>query len=315
MMNPTDPKEPRSGSVILAFLIVYIVWGSTYFFIRHALFGGFPPLVLGAIRFITAGLMMMAWSVLRKVKLFDRRAIKTAAVSGFFILFIGNGMVIWMEQYMSTAWVAIIVSAAPIWFVLYDKRNWKDNFRSKSIMAGLVLGILGIFLLFAGNISSSSPAKSNPMQNLALISLLIGSMSWVIGSLFAKYSKPQFPAVVNITWQMLFAGIYFLAGAFLKNEIQGFQIENVSIDAWASVCYLIIFGSLMGYGCYVWLLQVRPAAQVSTYAYVNPVVAVLLGVSLASEHISVLQLTGLVVILLSVLLINLKKYIKKSFLA
>lgn len=314
-MNHTDPKTSRSGSVILAFLTVYIVWGSTYFFIRQALFGGFPPFVLGAIRFITAGLIMMIWSVLRKVKLFDRRAIKTAAVSGFFILFIGNGMVIWMEQYMSTAWVAIIVSAAPIWFVIYDKRNWKENFRSKSIMAGLLLGILGIFLLFAGNISSSSSTETNPMQNLALISLLIGSMSWVIGSLFAKYSKPQFPAAVNTTWQMLFAGIYFLAGAFVKNEFHGFQFAKVTADAWASIWYLIIFGSIMGYGCYVWLLQVRPAAQVSTYAYVNPVVAVLFGVFLASEHISLLQLTGLLVILLSVLLINLKKYIKKSFLA
>ena len=314
MMNQTNPKAPRSASVILAFLTVYIVWGSTYFFIRHAL-NGFPPLVLGAVRFITAGLIMMIWSLFRKVSLFDRRAIKAAAVSGFFILFIGNGMVIWMEQYMSTAWVAIIVSAAPIWFVIFDKRNWKENFRSKSIMAGLALGVLGIFLLFAGNISASRNAKPNSIQNLALISLIIGSMSWVIGSLFAKYSKPQFPATVNATWQMLFAGIYFLAGAFVNNEFHGFQLGNVSADAWASLWYLIIFGSIMGYGCYVWLLQVRPPAQVSTYAYVNPVVAVLFGVFLASEHISLMQVTGLLVVLLSVLMINLKKYIKKPLLA
>ncbi len=309
-MNNSHSKIPRSSSVILAFITVYIVWGSTYFFIRHAL-SGFPPLLLGAIRFITAGLLLMIWALIKKEKLVEWRAMKIAAISGFFILFIGNGVVIYVEQYVSSAWAAIIVSAAPIWFVLYDKLHWKENFGSKSILAGLAMGIIGIILLFSENITSIK-ANTNHYQILAFISLTIGSMSWVIGSLYAKYSKPEFPAVVNTTWQMFFAGIYFLLGAFVKNEFRSFQLTQVSFNAWASLCYLIIFGSILGYSCYVWLMQVRSPAQVSTYAYVNPVVAVLLGVYLGSEHISLLQLTGLFVILLSVLLINLKKYLQRN---
>lgn len=309
-MNNNLPKTPGSAAVVLAFLTVYIVWGSTYFFIRQAL-SGFPPLLLGAFRFITAGLLMMIWSAFRKEKLFDLQAMKVAAITGFFILFIGNGVVIYVEQYVNTAWVAIIVSAAPIWFVLYDKPHWKENFGSKSILAGLAMGIIGIVLLFSENIISLK-TKSNHYQTLAFISLIIGSMSWVIGSLYAKYSKPVFPAIVNSTWQIFFAGLYFLAGAFAKDEFSHFRLAHVSPTAWASLGYLIIFGSILAYSCYVWLMEVRPPAQVSTYAYVNPVVAVLLGVFLASEHISLLQITGLLVILLSVLLINLKKYLRRQ---
>ena len=152
-MSNNPSKIPRSGSVIFAFITVYIVWGSTYFFIRHAL-GGFPPFLLGAIRFIIAGLLMMSWAAFKKERLFNVQAMKTAAISGFLILFIGNGVVIYVEQYVNSAWVAIIVSAAPIWFVLYDKPHWRENFSSKSILAGLAMGITGVVLLFSENIIS-----------------------------------------------------------------------------------------------------------------------------------------------------------------
>jgi drug/metabolite transporter (DMT)-like permease len=309
-MNHNLSKTPRTGTVIFALITVYIVWGSTYFFILQAL-GGFPPLMLGAIRFLIAGFLMMLWTIYQKEKLFNWPAMKIAAFSGFLILFIGNGVVIYVEQYVGSAWVAIIVSAAPIWFVLYDKPHWKENFASRSILGGLAMGIVGIILLFSENISSLK-TNTRHYQTPAFIALIIGSMCWVIGSLFAKYRKPQFPAVLTTTWQMFFAGLYFLIGAFVEDEFRTFHVQQVSAEAWASLAYLIIFGSILAYSCYVWLMQVRPPAQVSTYAYVNPVVAVLLGVFLASEHISILQIAGLVVILLSVLLINLKKYLQRN---
>ena len=300
----------RPGSVVLAFITVYLVWGSTYFFIRHAL-NGFPPLMLGAFRFITAGLIMMIWAIFKKEKLFQAKAMKAAAISGFFILFIGNGVVIYAEQYVSSAWVAIIISAAPIWFVLFDKFHWKENFRSRSMLAGLVMGIMGMTLLFSENISVR---KGNAGQHntLEFVLLIFASMSWVIGSLYGKYSKPVFPLVISTTWQMFFAGVYFLAGTFFNHEFSSFHLNQVSINAWISIWYLIIFGSILAYSCYIWLMQVRPPAQVSTYAYVNPVVAVLLGVFLADEHISLVQMSGLLVILVSVLLINLNRYMHRS---
>ncbi len=313
-MNLSDTKNPRSISVILAFLTVYIVWGSTYFFISRALHG-FPPFLLGGIRFVIAGLLMMLWSVWKKEHILDWPTIKLAAISGFLILFIGNGVVIFVEQYVGSAWVAIIISAAPLWYVVYDKPHWKENFSSRSIVTGLLLGLVGIFLLFLPNISSSYKTDRNPYEKLALFALIIGSMSWVVGSLYAKYNKTPAPANVNSSWQLFFAGLYFFIGAGLTGEYKTFQFRSVPADAWFALAYLVIFGSILAYSCFVWLMEVRSPAQVSTYAYVNPVVAVLLGVFLASERINSLQISGLLVILISVLLINLNKYLKKPGLA
>jgi len=307
-------KTPSTFSVVMAYLTVYIVWGSTYFFISRAL-SGFPPFLLGGIRFVVAALIMMIWAIWKKENLFDRQSIKLAAISGFLILFIGNGVVIFVEQYVETAWVAIIISAAPLWYVVYDKPHWKENFNSKSILTGLFLGLIGIFLLFLPNISPAYKANRNPYETIALVALIIGSMSWVVGSLYAKYKKSDAPATVNTSWQMFFAGLYFFIGALITGEYKTFHFSAVSREAWYSISYLVLFGSILAYSCFVWLMEVRSPAQVSTYAYVNPVVAVLLGVFLASEHINLLQVSGLVVILLSVLLINLNKYLKKPRLA
>ena len=238
-----------------------------------------------------------------------------SAVSGFLILFIGNGIVIFVEQYVGSAWVAIIISAAPLWYVVYDKPHWKENFSSKSILTGLFLGLIGIFLLFLPNISSTYKTDRNPYERIALFALIIGSMSWVIGSLYAKYKKTDAPASVNTGWQMFFAGIYFFIGAGFTGEFKTFQVSSVPVEAWYSISYLVIFGSILAYSCFVWLMEVRSPAQVSTYAYVNPVVAVLLGVFMNAEHVNNLQISGLFVILFSVLLINLNKYIKRPRLA
>jgi drug/metabolite transporter (DMT)-like permease len=313
-MNNTLSKTPGTVSVVLAYLTVYIVWGSTYFFISRAL-QGFPPFILGGVRFVIAGLIMMIWAIWKKEDLWDRESIKLAAVSGFLILFVGNGVVIFIEQYVGSAWVAIIISAAPLWYVVYDRPHWRENFSSKSIITGLFLGLIGIFLLFLPNLSSSYNTDRNPYEKIALFVLILGSMSWVIGSLYAKYKRTQAPATVNTSWQMFFAGLYFLTGAAITGEFRTFQLSAVSLEAWFSISYLVIFGSILAYSCFVWLMEVQSPAQVSTYAYVNPVVAVLLGVFLASEHVNSLQVAGLIVILLSVLLINLNKYIKRPRLA
>ncbi len=309
-MNATLTKAPSTLSVVLAFLTVYIVWGSTYFFISRALHG-FPPFLLGAIRFIIAAVLMMGWAGIKKETIFDWPTMKLSAVSGFLILFIGNGIVIFVEQYVGSAWVAIIISAAPLWYVVYDRPHWKENFASKSILSGLFLGLIGIFLLFLPNISSAYQTDRNPYERLALFALIIGSMSWVIGSLYAKYKKTDAPATVTTSWQMFFAGVYFFIGALITGEMKTFQFRQVSTDAWFSLGYLVLFGSILAYSCFVWLMEVRSPAQVSTYAYVNPVVAVILGVFIASEHVNSLQIAGLLVILVSVLLINLNKYLTK----
>jgi drug/metabolite transporter (DMT)-like permease len=306
-MTGSKIKNASPLLVIVAFTTIYIVWGSTYFFILIAL-KGFPPMMLGALRFIIAGALMLGWCFARGEKLFVLNDMKHAAVSGLLMLFVGTGMVIWVEQYLASALVAILVSADPIWFVLLDKSKWKENFTNKSTIAGLIFGFIGIVLLFKEKISNAFSGSNSYIEIGSMLLIIIGSLSWTAGSLYSKYKSTSGSNTVNVAWQIIAAGIPFIPLSFLLGEPQHLQWQTISSDAWFSLFYLIIFGSIAAYTAYVWLLQVRSATQVSTFAYVNPVVAVLLGVFFASENISFLQITGLVVILVSVLLVNLAKY-------
>jgi len=308
-MNTLDKKAASPFMVILAFATVYIVWGSTYFFIQKAIVS-FPPFLLGATRFLISGILMLGWTMLRGEKVFVKRDVVNASISGVLMLFVGTGAVIWVEQYLPSAMVAIMISSGPIWFILLDKPKWAQNFRSRATVGGLVLGFAGILLLFGEKILHAFSTSGNQQELGGALILIIGSMAWAGGSLYSKYKSTSGSVSVNIAWQMLAAGIAFIPGSFLRGELQQLEWSAITVDAWLSVLYLVFFGSIAGFSAYVWLLQVRSATQVSTHAYVNPVVAVLLGVLFANENISLLQILGLVTILGSVLLINLVKYRK-----
>jgi drug/metabolite transporter (DMT)-like permease len=307
-------KEKPAASpvmVILAFATVYIVWGSTYYFIQQAL-KGFPPFILGAVRFIIAGLIMLVWCIVKGEKVWDIKLIPHAAIGGFLMLFIGNGIVIWVEQTLPSAMAAIMVSSSPLWFVILDSPKWKVNFKNTNTIIGLILGFIGVILLFGERIMSSFSSIKGHQEIIGLTMLNFGVIAWAGGSLYVKYKTSGSPALVNTTWQILAAGIAFIPGVFILDEMKDFQFEKVSGMAWISLWYLVFMGSIAAFSAYVWLLQVRPATQVSTYAYVNPVVAVLLGVLLAGENITIIPVIGLAIILISVLLINFSAYRRKK---
>jgi drug/metabolite transporter (DMT)-like permease len=308
-MHTLNKKIASPFMVMLAFATVYIVWGSTYFFIQKAIVS-FPPFLLGALRFLIAGIIMLGWTLLRGERVFVKKDIIHASISGVLMLFIGTGAVIWVEQYMPSAMVAIMISSGPLWFILLDKPKWGENFRNKATIGGLMLGFAGILLLFGENITNAFSTVGNHQELGGVAILIIGSIAWAGGSLYSKYNSTGGSVSVNIAWQMLAAGVAFIPGSFLRGEVQQLEWHTITTDSWLSVLYLVFFGSIAGFSAYVWLLQVRSATQVSTHAYVNPVVAVLLGVFFANEHITLLQILGLVTILGSVLIINLVKYRK-----
>ncbi|TEW63904.1 EamA family transporter [Mucilaginibacter phyllosphaerae] len=293
--------------VIVAFATVYIVWGSTYFFIQLAI-QGIPAMLMGAMRYIAAGLIVLAWCALKGDKIWVKRDVINAAIVGLILLAVGNGVVIWVEQVLPSAMVAIMVSANPIWFVVLDKRNRKANLASTATIAGLIIGFAGVILLFGEQVVIALGNTVDEAKIWGVGLLVLGPIAWSAGSLYAKYKGSSSPAGVTTGWQMLIAGIAFLPAAALHHEFKGFDITRVPTQSWLAVLYLIFFGSIAAFTAYVWLLQIRPATQVSTHSYINPVIAVLLGVVFAHEHISWLQIAGLVIILLSVLLINMAKY-------
>lgn len=310
MSSNTTSRQASTLMVVIAFATVYLVWGSTYFFIQKAV-QDIPPFIMGALRFLAAGVLLLFWCIYKKEQLKNIKQIKVAIISGLLLLFVGNGAVIWAEQKLPSSLVAVLVSAAPLWFVLLDKPKWKENLTNRNIIIGLAVGFIGVVLLFSEKISEALSTSGSTEQVIGLLILIIGSMSWAGGSLYSKY-KGGGSAIANTMWQMFAASFAFLLFSFTSNEWSSFHWQNVSTSAWLSVVYLITMGSLVGYSAYVWLLQVRPATQVSTYAYVNPVVAVLLGVFFANEQMSLIQIIGLGIILTSVLLINLAKARKEK---
>lgn len=298
-------KETRKAPimmVVLAFAIVYIVWGSTYFFIQVAV-QQIPPMMIGAFRFIIAGALLLGWCVITKEGIGSPQQIRIAAVTGLLMLLGGTGAVIWAEKWLPSSLVAILISSAPFWFVILDFPKWKANFSNKFILAGLFAGFIGVLMMFGERLTDAFHTPGGGIQLAGLAFTLFATMSWAAGSLISKYHAPG-STTLSSAWQMLSAGAVFLLGSLLLGEWKGFDFTAVPAGAWMSVAYLIFFGSLAAFSCYIWLLKVRSAATVSTYAYVNPLIAILLGVAFAGEHMSILQVFGFVIILGSVLLIN-----------
>src|SRR5215213_2274180 len=209
-------KSPSSLAVILAFATVYLVWGSTYLFIQKAV-RDIPPFLMGALRFLAACVLMLLWCLIKGEKIINRQAIGTAIITGVLLLFIGNGAVIWAEQFLASSLVAVLVSSAPIWFVLLDIPKWKENLSNRTTLLGLLIGFIGVILLFSEQTKKALGEQSAPTQIIGLIILIIGTISWAGGSLYSKYKSSGSP-IVNTTWQMLAGGLAFLIVSLFTNE-------------------------------------------------------------------------------------------------
>ncbi len=318
-MKTQQQGAPATASIVFAYLVVYIVWGSTFFFIEKAL-ESFSPFVLGSIRFFIAGTLLMSYCWGRGYKLYIKSAVKDALFIGFLLLFVDMAAIIWSEQYISSAIVTILSSAAAIWFILFDKPKWKENFSSPPIVIGLIFGFLGVCMLFAEQLFTDDTSEQHQdMKLIAMVVLMLGTIGWTVGSLISKYSKEKqdrerkgeqqdLHVMVKTAWQMVSAAIAFTLVALLSGEYARFDMTSVRLVDWGAMAYLATMGSILAFGSYIWLLQHRPATEVSTYAYINPIVALILAHFFTSHHVSVLQIGGLVVVLLSVLLMNWNLY-------
>jgi drug/metabolite transporter (DMT)-like permease len=295
-------KTVSPVAVIAAFAAIYLIWGSTYLAILIGL-ETLPPFVLLGLRFVLAGLAITGWCYARGERA-TLRAWRQNSISGTAMLFGGTGAVVWAEQFVPTGLAAIIVASMPFWFVLLDRRQWAENFSSRPVMLGIGVGLIGIVLLFGTPEASGTAAAA-----WAVVVLLLGCISWAGGSLYLKYHPTTLSTTMNAGIQSLAAGGFSLAVSGAAGEWRTFSLAAVSTASWLALAYLVLLGSIVAYLAYVWLLSVRPAVQVGTYAYVNPAVALLLGWLAASEPLLPRQMLALVIILSAVLLINLPKYI------
>ncbi len=286
-------RAPLSRRVWFALATVYVVWGSTYLGIDLAV-RTMPPFLMAAVRFLVAGALLYAWAIRRG----DRSDRPTARhwVSAFLIaapmLAVGNAAVGWAEQTLDTGTASLIVASVPLWLALLDRVLYARR-TTRMVLLGLLVGFAGVGLLVA-------PGGS---ANRAAIVLVFSSCAWAIGSLYARHARLPSRPLLGPAMQMLAGGAMLTVVAAAAGEIGRVHPAQISLESWLGLAYLIVAGSLLGFTAYSWLLRAAPTSLVGTYAYVNPVVAVLLGTLLLGEPLGWRTLVGGGIILAAVSLI------------
>jgi drug/metabolite transporter (DMT)-like permease len=280
--------------MIAAFAAIYIIWGSTYIGILWAI-ETLPPFSMAGVRFAVAGLVLYIWARLHGAGRPSFLHWKGAAIVGGFLLLGGNGGLVWAEQWVPTGMASILISTTPIWMVLLDWARPGGKRPSSWVFLGLALGFCGVVFLIG-------PVAGKVHYPGAIV-ILLSAISWATGSLYSRHTKLPSSPLLTTGMEMLSGGIMLLVAGALAGEWKNFEFANVSLISLISLCYLIIFGSLVAFTAYIWLLGVSSVARVSTYAYVNPVVAIFLGWALAGEVLTIQSLISAAIIVLGVVII------------
>jgi len=285
-------RTPSRVAIWTALGTVYVVWGSTYLAIAIAV-QTLPPLLSAGIRFLAAGVILCAWLVLRGANLrVSARELRGAAVVGFLLLASGNGMVMLGERTVPSGLSALIVASVPLWIVVY--RRVAGESIGRDLLAGVLLVLVGVAILVVPGGLSGAIAPTG-----ALI-LFIATLSWALGTFLSPRLGQPRNVLVATAYQMLAGGAALTIGAAIVGEASRLDPSTFSLRSIVALLYLIAFGSLVGFTAYTWLLQHAPISLVSTYAYVNPVVAVVLGAVVLSEPVTPTTIAGAAVIVAAV---------------
>jgi len=296
---PLSPHTRQSPPLlpIVSFLAVYIIWGSTFFAIRIALVS-FPPLLLAGTRHLGAGLLLCG--------LFWRRGTRptkaqwiTAAVTGVLLLFGGNGGVCWAEQTVPSGITALLVATVTLWMVLVDWLRPGGHRPSSRVLFGIVIGFAGLLVL----VGPAHLGNSGRVDPIGACVLVLASLSWACGSLYSKHGSLPSSPLLGAGMQALCGGTTLWIVGLLAGEGPRFHPTQVTPHAWMAIAYLVVFGSCFGFSAYLYILKKSTAAQVATYAFVNPIVAMVLGWEFGGEGLTARTLIAGAVILTAVVLV------------
>jgi len=284
----------------IALIALYLVWGSTYLAIRFAV-ETLPPFLHSAIRFLISGLILYLWRRSAGDPVPTKSNWKATAIVGAALLVGGNGLVGLAEQKVPSGIAALMVTTSPFWLVLFESMRAGGAKPTWQAIAGLFIGFGGVFLLVG---PAELTGATHTFDTFGIILLLIAPILWSIGSIYAKGADMPKSALQSTGMQMLTGAVWLFIVSVGTGELRGFNFGSVSMRSWLGLLYLITFGSLVGFVSYGWLLHNAPISLMSTYAYVNPVVAVFLGNWLASEPLTPRILTAAAIIIGSVIIIN-----------
>jgi len=290
--------KPPQWQIYLAFAAVYIIWGSTYLGMKFAI-ETMPPFLMSALRFTVAGFCLLIYCLVVKRMPFPTwQQLKTPVLTGFLLVMMGNGGMSYAEKTVPSSVAALLVATTPLWFTALGWLFYGDRRPNLKMVSGLFLGMTGIVILVG-----PSQLSGQAIDLIGIIIIMIGTLCWAFGSLYSAHTKNQAPPLVSTALQMLIGGVFLFMLSFLLGDFKSFHVESISGKSLAALGYLIVFGSWIGYTSYSWLIRVVPPSQASTYAYVNPLVAVLLGWLLGGESVTYQMLVAGACILPGVILI------------
>jgi drug/metabolite transporter (DMT)-like permease len=301
----TRRAGPSSALVWANLIAVYIIWGSTYFAIRYAIGGrhgdtGLPPLLMAAIRFLLAGGLLFGYAVRRphpdgEPDRLGARQWRATAIVGVALLFGGNGLVTLAEQRVDSSVAAVLIATTPLWVALIAWARGDERLPRPGVV-GVVLGFLGVCVL-------AWPSGSARIDIIGALMVVGASLSWALGSYYSRRAPMPRRPLVMTGMEMLCASLALFVVSFASGDAARFQPSEVDAVAWLSLAYLVVFGAMVAFTAYVWLLRNAQLSLVTTYAYVNPVVAIALGVAIAGEPLTARGLVASGIIVAAVALI------------
>ena len=294
--------RPAAWKLLLAFAIIYLVWGSTYLAIRIGV-REIPPFLMAGLRFTIAGLGMWAWLRVSGTPSPTPREWRDATVLGTLMFLIDYACLFWAEQRVPSGIAAVILAMIPVCITLLEITFLRTQRLTLRLAIGLAIGIIGVVVLM----NPSASLGEAPLDRRGVIALLVSCCGWSVGTIVTKRLTLPASKPMSAAAQMLSGGVQLLALAAIAGEFTHFRAQDISSGAWLSLVYLIIAGSIIGFTAYVWLLHYESPTKVGTYAYVNPVVAVILGATLGGETMGRRTILGTALILISVAAITTMK--------
>jgi drug/metabolite transporter (DMT)-like permease len=290
-------RPPSTLRVTLSFLAVYLIWGSTYLAIRFAI-ETLPPFIMAGVRYLAAGAVLFAWGLRDGVRP-TRDHWREALLLGALFFLGGNGAVVWAEQRIPSGIASLLIATMPLWVVVLEWLRPGGARPHPLVAAGVVLGFGGLLLLMSGN-----EADSTRIDLAGAVVLIGGALSWAVGSLYALHADLPRSLPLASGMEMLAGGVLLTLGGLAGGELGAVRVEAISARSVLAFAYLVVFGSIVAFSAFRYLVDTAPPSRVSTYAYVNPVVAVVLGWLLAGEVITAETLTGAVVIVGAVAMVT-----------
>jgi drug/metabolite transporter (DMT)-like permease len=295
----TTSARPPAWKLLLAFAIIYLVWGSTYLAIRIGV-REIPPFLMAGLRFTVAGLAMWAWLRVSGTPSPTLREWRDATVLGTLMFLIDYACLFWAEQRVPSGIAAVILAMIPVCITLLEITFLRTQRLTLRLGLGLAVGIIGVVVLM----NPWASLGEAPLDRRGVIALLVSCCGWSVGTIVSRRLTLPASKPMSAAAQMLSGGVQLLVLAAIAGEFAHFRAQGISSTAWLSLVYLIIAGSIVGFTAYVWLLHYESPTKVGTYAYVNPVVAVILGAALGGETVGRRTILGTALILISVVAIT-----------